>query len=175
MGKSIEMIKQALDSHDLVQLKELILRRNLTLAVAESLTSGNIQVAIGSISGASNFFEGGVTAYNINQKVALLGVDKNHAEQVNCVSSRVAREMAEGVCKRFGSVLGLATTGYAEPAENAEFPDPYAYFAIWHQFLCNGYVVREDIVKMPGATRVEVQHGITQAGVLALLDYLKTL
>ena len=47
-----------------------------TLAVAESLTSGRLQSRIGAITGASNFFLGGLTAYSLEQKVVLLGVDR---------------------------------------------------------------------------------------------------
>jgi len=44
------------------ELKDLMLRPpRLTLAVAESLTSGRLQARIGAISGASDFFLGGIT------------------------------------------------------------------------------------------------------------------
>src|SRR5688500_7487656 len=94
---------RALNREELERLKELMTHHALSLAAAESLTSGNIQARIGSISGASNFFAGGMTAYNIDQKVSLLGIDRAHAERVNCVSMVVAREMAEGVCNKFGT------------------------------------------------------------------------
>src|SRR5688572_16674744 len=97
-------------------LKELILARpRLTLSVAESMTCGQLQARIGAISGASEFFLGGLTAYTLDQKVRHLGVDRVHASRVNCVSHRVAVEMAEGCGRLFRSDLALATTGYAEP------------------------------------------------------------
>ena len=52
----------------------------LTLAVAESLTCGHLQAAIGAISGASEFFRGGLTAYTLAQKVRHLGVDRAAAD-----------------------------------------------------------------------------------------------
>ena len=58
-------------------LKNLMLREpRLTLAVAESLTCGRLQARIGAISGASEFFLGGMTAYSLEQKVRHLGVDR---------------------------------------------------------------------------------------------------
>src|SRR4051794_32647968 len=87
-----------------------------TLSVAESLTSGQVQTRIGAISGASQFFLGGVTAYTLEQKVQLLGVDRSLAEPVDCVSAEVAEQMARGACRLFGSDVSIATTGYAEPA-----------------------------------------------------------
>ena len=94
-------------------LKNLLLRKpKLTLAVAESLTCGRLQALIGEISGASEYFLGGITAYTLEQKVRHLGVDRATAKRVNSVSATVAEQMARGVGEMFGSHLGLATTGY---------------------------------------------------------------
>src|SRR5204863_10010142 len=98
-------------------LKKLILiRPALTLAVTGSLTGGQVQAKIASISGASDYFLGGVTAYSLEQKVKLPGVNRAHAKSVDCVSQRVAVEMAAGAIRLFGADLAVATTGYAEPA-----------------------------------------------------------
>ena len=87
----------------------------MTLAVAESMTCGCVQARVGAISGASEFFLGGLTAYTIDLKTRLLGVDRAEAEAANSASARVAEEMARGVCLLLGSTAGVATTGYAEP------------------------------------------------------------
>src|SRR5438045_4062744 len=98
-------------------VKELLLRKpRRTLAVAESLTCGRVQALVGAISGASEFFLGGITAYSLEEKVRHLGVDRRAARKVNSVSAEVAEQMARGVCALFGSDLGVATTGYAEPS-----------------------------------------------------------
>ena len=90
------------------ELKKLILRRpGLTLAGAESLTAGQVQARIAAVSGASDYFLGGVTAYSLEQKVKLLGVNRAHAKSVDCVSQRVAVEMAVGVAKLFGADLAV--------------------------------------------------------------------
>ncbi|MCA9134117.1 MAG: CinA family protein [Planctomycetales bacterium] len=102
----------------------------LQLAVAESLTGGQLQSMISSASGASNYFRGGVTAYCLDAKVKLLGVHEAHAREVNCVSERVAAEMAAGVRQLFDAQIGLATTGYAEPSPEWNISQPMAYFAI---------------------------------------------
>ena len=70
----------------MLELKELLLRPpRLTLAVAESVTCGRVQARIGAISGASEFFLGGITAYSLEQKVRHLGVDRAAAVAVNAV------------------------------------------------------------------------------------------
>ena len=110
------------------ELKDLMLQPpRLTLAVAESISCGHLQSTIGAISGASEFFLGGLTAYTIPQKMRHLGVDQAHAEAVNAVSAEVAAQMARGAGAFFGSDLALATTGYAEPAPARGAAHPLAY------------------------------------------------
>ena len=70
-------------------------RPGVWLAVAESITCGRLQARIGAISGASAFFRGGVTAYTLEGKVRLLGVDRAHAAKVGCVSRRVAGQASQ--------------------------------------------------------------------------------
>src|SRR5690242_7376356 len=96
---------------DLKDLKELMLRSpRLTLAAAESMTCGRVQARIGEVTGASEFFLGGLTAYSLDEKVRHLGVSRVEAKRVNCVSAGIAEQMAQGVCALFRSDLGVATT-----------------------------------------------------------------
>jgi nicotinamide-nucleotide amidase len=110
------------------QLKSLCTER-IFVCTAESVTAGHLQALIAAASGASLYFQGGVTAYNIEKKVRLLRVDRMHAASVNCVSAQVASEMARGACSLFGAPIGIATTGYAESSN--DIPSPFAHLAIW--------------------------------------------
>ena len=96
------------------KLKILFDKMGLSLATAESVTVGYIQASVAMASGASTFFSGGVTAYNIEQKVNLLGVDRLKAEEANAVSLEISTQMAQGVCKLFNADIGIGITGYAE-------------------------------------------------------------
>ncbi len=49
-------------------IKTKLVNKGYRISVAESLSSGNIQSRIGSIPGATKFFEGGVTVYSLEQK-----------------------------------------------------------------------------------------------------------
>lgn len=133
-----------------------------TLAVAESLTCGHLQASIGAISGASEFFLGGITAYTLDEKVRHLGVDRAAAAAVNCVSDAVARQMARGACALFGSDVGLATTGYAEPSPGAGVASPFAFWAIARRTADNGYQLRSGRVVCPGMTRTGVQAAVAR-------------
>lgn len=156
-------------------LKPLLLAEpRLTLAVAESLTCGRLQALIGQESGASAYFLGGITAYALAQKARHLGVDPAQAEPVNAVSAAVAEQMARGVCALFAADVGLATTGYAEPA--AGVAHPYAWWAVAHRApRGDGFVsVRSGRIECPGASRVEAQQGIAEAALAELAAYLAT-
>jgi nicotinamide-nucleotide amidase len=157
------------------ELKELMLRPpKLTLAVAESMTSGRIQARVGAISGASNFFSGGITAYNLDQKVRHLGVDRAAAAAVDCVSAGIAEQMARGVCALFGTEVGVATTGYAEPSSDPVVVAPYAWWAIAWRRSGQGFDVRSGRVDCPGASRVAAQERVAEAVLSALVAWLKT-
>lgn len=148
-----------------------------TLAAAESLTGGRVQARVTEISGASGFFLGGVTAYTLAQKVRLLGVDRAHAARVNCVSARVAEEMAAGACRLFGADVAVATTGYAErfAAEDGAVGEPMAWWAIAaRDGRGRARTVRHGRIECPGATRTDTQHFVADAVLGALVAWLET-
>ena len=155
-------------------MKDLILREpRRTLAVAESLTCGNVQAYIGRISGASEFFLGCITAYTLEQKVKLLGVNRDEAEKVNCVSAEIVEQMARGAANSFGADLALATTGYAEPSEEHDVAVPFAWWAL-AQRDGETWSMQSHRVECPDANRVEVQAAITVAAITGLLVHLRS-
>jgi nicotinamide-nucleotide amidase len=162
----------------LADLKQLALGPpRLTLAAAESLTSGRVQARIGEISGASGFFLGGITAYELEQKVRHLGVDRLEAERAKCVSAAVAEQMACGVCRLFGADLGVATTGYAEPSPESGVAEPYAWWALAHRGTDAEpfRAVRSGRIECPGMNRVDTQTRVAEAVLGALVEYLREL
>ncbi|HEY1110166.1 MAG TPA: CinA family protein [Opitutaceae bacterium] len=156
------------------ELKALLLASpQLSVATAESLTCGRVQARIGEISGASEYFRGGITAYTLDQKVRHLAVDRAHARKVDCVSPRVAAQMARGACKLFRSDLGLATTGYASSAPDGA--QPYACWALAHVRRGRVVALHGGRVECPGASRVEVQTLVADAVLTELAEYLRAL
>ena len=96
-------------------IQQYLTKRQKTLAVAESCTGGKIASDITEKSGASQFFLGGVVAYNALLKQNILGVSKEIIEKHSVVSKEVAQEMALGVQKLTGADYAIATTGNAGP------------------------------------------------------------
>lgn len=121
------------DNRVIDQIKNVLINRGETIAVAESLTSGHLQVALASAENASKFFQGGITAYNLGQKARHLNIEPIHAESCNCVSEQVALQMALNAATLFTSDWAIGITGYAAPLPECSVDQPFAYYAICFQ------------------------------------------
>jgi nicotinamide-nucleotide amidase len=102
-----------------------------SIATAESCTGGLIAERLTRVPGSSGWFPGGVVAYSNAQKVALLGVAESDLAAHGAVSETVARALAEGARRRFGTDLGLGVTGIAGPdGGSAEKPVGTVHVAV---------------------------------------------
>ena len=99
------------------QLQAQFIKTNNSLAIAESCTGGKIASRLTQIPGASSYFKGGMVAYATEVKVNLLGVSKGLIDNFSVVSAPVAEAMAVGVRERFGSTIGVSTTGNSGPSK----------------------------------------------------------
>ena len=96
-------------------LGKLLVRKKLTIAVAESCTGGLIADRLTDVSGSSAYFRESVTAYSNTAKVKRLGVPEELIREHGAVSREVAEAMAEGIRKTAGTDIGVSTTGIAGP------------------------------------------------------------
>jgi nicotinamide-nucleotide amidase len=99
---------------------DLLIKKNLKLAVAESCTGGNISFLIVNIPGSSEYYLGGVCTYANDAKQKMLGIKKETLESYGAVSEKTAIEMAEGARKEFKADVAISTTGIAGPAGGTE-------------------------------------------------------
>jgi len=94
---------------------DLLRKKGWTLAIAESCTGGLICDRITDVSGSSDYFMGGMVNYSNESKEKHLGVPMADIKNYGAVSPQVAKKMAQGVRKAFGTTFGLSTTGVAGP------------------------------------------------------------
>lgn len=94
---------------------ELLLKKGLTLAIAESCTGGLLGHRLTNVAGSSGFFMGGVTAYSYEAKEKVLKIERKALETYASVSKEIALEMALAVKTLFASDCALAITGIAGP------------------------------------------------------------
>ncbi|VAW19902.1 ADP-ribose pyrophosphatase of COG1058 family / Nicotinamide-nucleotide amidase [hydrothermal vent metagenome] len=99
---------------------KLLVKKNASLAIAESCTGGYISHLITSTPGCSSYYKGSVTAYSNEVKENILEVSPNTLEEYGAVSKQVATEMALGVKKAIDTDYAVATTGIAGPGGGTE-------------------------------------------------------
>ncbi|WP_433723136.1 CinA family protein [Nocardia sp. CA-129566] len=107
------------------ELAEQVKRRGLTLAVAESLTAGNIAASLGAEADSAVWFRGGIVAYSTGVKRRVLGV-----ADVPVVSEAAAVAMAEGVRSMMDADLAVSVTGVGGPGCQQGEPPGSVWFAI---------------------------------------------
>lgn len=97
-------------------LGKLLLKYNLTISLAESLTGGMVMSKIvsyeGGISGSIN--EGYLT-YSNKAKERILGVKKETIEKYGPASHETSYEMTKGLMEKTGCDVCITTTGIAGP------------------------------------------------------------
>ncbi len=145
-----------------------LLGKKQTIAVAESVTSGLLQLSLSAATDASKFYHGGITAFNLGQKYKYLNVDPIHAEQCNCVSESVAHQMAINVCKLFNSDWGVGITGYASPVPESG-NQLFCFFAIAN----SNNIVAHARVDATTEKGLETQVYFATAALAKLLELIK--
>jgi PncC family amidohydrolase len=114
-----------------VVVGQLLKRRGLTLAVAESCTGGLVSHRITDVPGSSAYYQGSVTSYSNEIKERILRVQRDALERHGAVSEQAAREMAQGVRDVLHTDVGLAVTGIAGPdGGTPEKPVGLVYIAL---------------------------------------------
>lgn len=94
------------------QIREWMVSHGKTLSCAESCTSGRIAATLTSVSGASDYFQGGMLVYQNWLKTEYLGVSQELIDENDVVSEIVVRQMVQGCLKRFQTDFAIASTGY---------------------------------------------------------------
>ncbi|MCH9817064.1 MAG: CinA family protein [Actinomycetia bacterium] len=105
--------------------------RGFTIAVAESLTGGNVLAALTAVPGASIVVRGGVVAYQNSVKTGILGVSATELSTNGAVTQTVAGQMARGVAGVCSADIGLSTTGVAGPGPQGKVPAGTYWVGLW--------------------------------------------
>jgi len=143
---------------------DLLVKRQATLAVAESCTGGLLAEKITRVAGSSLYFREGVITYSNEAKKRYLGVSDEMLKSEGAVSDACAREMARGMRQKSGTDYALSVTGIAGPSGGtSEKPVGLVYIA------CNGEGGEVCCKKIFSGTRQEIREKST----LFALDLLR--
>ncbi|MSR31069.1 MAG: competence/damage-inducible protein A [Gemmataceae bacterium] len=102
-------------------MEEVVLRllgeKKQTLAVAESVTGGNLAALLTRVPGASDHFLGSIVSYTNGVKQESLGISPLLLQEKGACSEEVTLAMAHSARKVMKADFGLATTGVAGPGD----------------------------------------------------------
>jgi PncC family amidohydrolase len=114
----------------LTRLGEELKKRDLTIAVAESMTGGLLAASLADLPASSKHFLGGVVSYTPEKKMEVLGVPADVINKDGVVSEPTARLMAEGARRLFRSDVAISVTGVAGPEEEEGKPVGLTYVGV---------------------------------------------
>lgn len=97
------------------KIAKTLIRRGLTLSVAESCTGGLLTHRLTNISGSSKFLMATVVSYSNAAKMKLLKVPASLLEKHGAVSAPAVKHMAQGVRRLLNTDLAVSITGIAGP------------------------------------------------------------
>ena len=114
----------------LTRLGDQLRQRDLTVAVAESMTAGLLAATLADLPESSKRFLGGVVSYTADKKMELLGIPEAVISKDGVVSQATARLMAEGARRLLGAGLAISITGVAGPEEQDGKPVGLTYIGV---------------------------------------------
>ena len=101
--------------HIASQIHKALIKKNKTIAVAESCTGGLVSALLTSLSGSSKYFILGAVAYNNKVKTSILKIPDKIIAEKGAVSKEIAARMAQNVRKLAKTDFGIGITGIAGP------------------------------------------------------------
>jgi nicotinamide-nucleotide amidase len=157
-GLLAELVFSSADEPIEAAVGRLLADHGLTVAVAESLTGGLMASRMVAVPGSSDWFRGGVVAYESQVKFDVLSVREGPV-----VSEEAAMQMADGVRRLLRADVGLSTTGVAGPAEMEGQPPGTVWLG-----LAIGDEVDAVLVRLPGD-----RERVRQMSVISCVDRLR--
>lgn len=158
-------IKNALDT-----IKEFCKANKETLSVAESVSSGALQLLFSSEEEAGLFYEGGLTVYSLEQKESLLQIPKEITEPCNGVSSEITEKLARNICNLYKTNIGMGLTGFASTFPEKNIYNLYAYGAAYR----NGELIFCEKIVSEKETPEEKREDYAKIVIKKFAEFLKT-
>ena len=93
-----------------------LIKKRLTISVAESCTGGFLSNSFTSIAGSSKIFTLGIVSYSNQSKINVLKVPKKTIEKHGSVSEEVCLTMLKNLNKMSKTNISISITGIAGPS-----------------------------------------------------------
>ena len=151
------------------KIVNLLKRKKLKIAIAESCTGGMLSSAITSVSGSSKVFNLGLVAYSNQSKIKILKVSKKIIRKYGSVSEQVCKAMVKNVSKIGKTNISVSITGIAGPSGGTKIkPVGLVYVGIKKG---NRTEVKKYLFKNKG--RAYIQKATVNKSLRLILSFLK--
>ena len=151
------------------KILNILVKKKLKLAVAESCTGGMLSSAVTSVSGSSKVFTLGLVAYSNQSKINVLKVSKNIIRKYGSVSEQVCLAMVKNLNKISKTNISVSITGIAGPSGGTKIkPVGLVYVGIKKS---NRTEVRKYLFK--NKVRAYIQKAAVNKSLGLILSFLK--
>ena len=96
-------------------LHRKLIKKKLTISVAESCTGGLLANNLTKLSNASKYFQIGLITYSNKSKIKILKVNKKIIDKYGAVSPETCEAMVKNLAKLSKSKINISITGIAGP------------------------------------------------------------
>ena len=96
-------------------LHKKLIKKKLTLSVAESCTGGLLAHNFTKLANSSKYFQMGLTTYSNQAKIKILKINKNIILKYGAVSKECCKAMVQNLFKISKSKINVSITGIAGP------------------------------------------------------------
>ena len=135
-----------------------LLKRNISISIAESCTGGLLSSNFTSVVGISKIFNMGLITYSNKSKSSLLKISQNDLKKYGAVSHQTAALMVKNLQKLTKSKLCISTTGIAGPTGGTkDKPVGLIFFGIKYR---NKTIISEKKFK---GSRMQIQQKTVKA------------
>ncbi len=116
---------------DIKSLHQTLIKKKLTISVAESCTGGLLAHNFTKLSNSSKYFQMGLITYSNQSKIKILKVNKNIISKYGAVSHECCKAMVQNLSKISKSKINVSITGIAGPGGGSkEKPVGLVYIGI---------------------------------------------
>ena len=101
-------------------LHKKLIKKKLTISVAESCTGGLLAHNLTKLANSSKYFQMGLTTYSNQAKIKILKVNKNIIKKYGAVSHECCKAMVRNLSKISKSKINISITGIAGPGGSSK-------------------------------------------------------
>ena len=96
-------------------LHKKLIKKRLTISVAESCTGGLLAHNLTKLANSSKYFQMGLTTYSNQAKIKILKINKKIIKKYGAVSEECCKSMVQNLNKISKSKINVSITGIAGP------------------------------------------------------------